>query len=69
MAASLPVRQPPPPSALDAPAAFDAGMIERWHAWQARGRSESARTAARARLVVTGAAVVAAVVFGILRTR
>ncbi len=69
MTAPLPVRPPPTTPALDVPADFDAGMTERWHAWQARGRAESARTATRARLVLTAAAVVAAVVFGILRTR
>ena len=68
MTVPLPVRPPPTTPALDVPADFDAGMIERWHAWQARGRAESAQTAARARLVLTAAAV-AAVVFGILRTR
>lgn len=35
-----PVR--PPPSAA-APDDFDAGMIERWAAWNARGRVESAQ--------------------------
>lgn len=69
MTVPLPVRPPPATPALDVPADFDAGMIERWHAWRERGRAESARTAARARLVLTAAAVVAAVVFGILRTR
>ena len=68
MTVPLPVRPPPTTPALDVPADFDAGMIERWQAWQARGRAESAHTAARARLVLTVAAV-AAVVFGILRTR
>ena len=67
MTAPLPVRPPPTTPALDVPADFDAGMIERWRAWQV-GRAESAQTAARARLVLTAAAV-AAVVFGILRTR
>ena len=69
MTAPLPVRPPPTTPALDVPADFDSGMTERWHAWQTRGRAESARTATRARIVLTGAAVVAAVVFGILRTR
>ena len=69
MTISLPVRPPPTAPAHDVPADFDAGMTERWHAWQARGRAESARAATRTRLVLTAAAVVAAVVFGILRTR
>lgn len=57
-----PVRPPPTAAALDVPADFDAGMTERWHAWQARGRAGAARGRAQGLMALAGVGLMAAAV-------
>lgn len=63
-----PVRPPPSPAESPAPDDFDETAAERWRAWRLRGRVESARTRAQARVVLglAGVAGVGAVVASLL---